>query len=159
MRLRNIRGSREVIAESPYVIHEEESRAGTWKEIFGNDHPVCIEIGMGKGKFIMETARRNPQNNYVGIEKYSSVLLRALEKMDQEEQPLKNLYLCGWTRSTLQRCLPRESVRDLSELLGSLAKRPTREAEADQSGIPAEIRSNIDPGGKSRIQDRQPPAF
>lgn len=92
VRLRNIRGSREVIAESPYVIHEEESRAGTWKEIFGNDHPVCIEIGMGKGKFIMETARRNPQNNYVGIEKYSSVLLRALEKMDQEEQPLKNLY-------------------------------------------------------------------
>ena len=87
MRLRNIRGSREVIAESPYVIHEEESRAGTWKEIFGNDHPVCIEIGMGKGKFIMETARRNPQNNYVGIEKYSSVLIRAIQKMEERELP------------------------------------------------------------------------
>ena len=47
VRLRNIRGSREVIAESSYVIHEEESRAGTWKEIFGNDHPVCIEIYHG----------------------------------------------------------------------------------------------------------------
>lgn len=92
MRLRNIRGSREAIAESSYIIHEEESRAGTWKEIFGNDHPLYIEIGMGKGKFIMELARRNPQNNYVGIEKYSSVLIRALEKMEQEEAPLPNLY-------------------------------------------------------------------
>ena len=92
MRLRNIRGSREAIAESSYIIHEEESRAGTWKEIFGNDHALYIEIGMGKGKFIMELARRNPQNNYVGIEKYSSVLIRALEKMEQEEAPLSNLY-------------------------------------------------------------------
>ena len=87
MRLRNIRGSREVIAESPYVIHEEESRAGTWKEIFGNDHPVCIEIGMGKGKFIMELAAAHPEINYIGIEKYSSVLIRAIQKMEERELP------------------------------------------------------------------------
>ena len=92
MRLRNIRGSRERIAASPYVVHEEESRAGSWKEIFGNSHPVYIEIGTGKGQFIMELARRNPQNNYVGIEKYSSVLIRALDKMEQEDPPLSNLY-------------------------------------------------------------------
>ena len=91
MRLRNIPGSRETIAESGYVIHEEESRAGTWHEIFGNDHPIHIEIGMGKGKFIMALAKQNPHINYVGIEKYSSVLIRALEKMEQEDEPLSNL--------------------------------------------------------------------
>lgn len=91
MRLRNIKGSREVIGASTYVVHEEETKAGTWHEIFGNDHPVYIEVGMGKGQFIMELAKRHPENNYVGIEKYSSVLLRALEKMEQEETPLSNL--------------------------------------------------------------------
>lgn len=92
MRLRNIPGSRETIADSDYVIHEEESRAGSWHEIFGNDHPIHIEIGMGKGQFIMALAKANPNINYIGIEKYSSVLLRALEKMEQEEAPLPNLY-------------------------------------------------------------------
>ena len=91
MRLRNIKGSREVIGASEYVVHEEETKAGTWHEIFGNDHPIYIEVGMGKGQFIMELAKRYPENNYVGIEKYSSVLLRALEKMDKEETPLPNL--------------------------------------------------------------------
>jgi len=92
VRLRNIRGSREVIAGSPHVIHEEEKKAGSWHEIFGNDHPVHIEIGMGKGKFIMALAKANPEINYVGIEKYSSVLLRALEKLEREEEPPANLF-------------------------------------------------------------------
>ena len=91
MRLRNIPGSREAIAESQYVIHEEETRAGSWHEIFENDHPIYIEIGIGKGQFLMELARRNPDINYVGIEKYSSVLIRALEKMEEEETPLPNI--------------------------------------------------------------------
>ena len=91
MRLRNITGSREVIAESPYVVQEEvQPRCpGTWQEIFGNDHPIHIEIGMGKGKFIHTMARMHPEINYVGIEKYSSVLLRAIQKMEQDE--LSNL--------------------------------------------------------------------
>ena len=87
MRLRNIPGSREAIAESQYVIHEEETRAGSWHEIFENDHPIYIEIGMGKGQFLMELARRNPDINYVGIEKYSSVLIRAIEKCQDIEVP------------------------------------------------------------------------
>lgn len=73
------------------MIHEEETRAGSWHEIFENDHPIYIEIGMGKGQFLMELARRNPDINYVGIEKYSSVLIRALEKMEEEETPLPNI--------------------------------------------------------------------
>ena len=89
MRLRNIAGSREVIGRSPYVVQEEmQARCpGRWREIFGNSHPIHIEIGMGKGKFIHTMAKEHPEINYVGIEKYSSVLLRALQKMAQEELP------------------------------------------------------------------------
>ena len=91
MRLRNVKGSREKIAATDYVIHDEETMKGRWHEVFGNDNPIHIEIGMGKGQFIMELARRNPDINYIGIEKYSSVLLRALEKRELEED-IHNLY-------------------------------------------------------------------
>lgn len=89
MRLRNITGSREVIADSPYVVQEavQPECPGAWNKIFGNDAPVHIEIGMGKGRFIHTMAREHPEINYVGIEKYSSVLLRAIQKMEQEELP------------------------------------------------------------------------
>lgn len=89
MRLRNITGSRDVIAASPYVVQEEvqPQMPGTWHEIFGNENPIHVEIGMGKGKFIHTMAKEHPEINYVGIEKYSSVLLRAIQKMEQEELP------------------------------------------------------------------------
>ena len=86
MRLRNIKGSRETIAANEYCIHEPKEQKGNWNEVFGNDNPIHIEDGMGKGKFIMELARQNPDVNYVGIEKYSSVLIRALEKRPELEQ-------------------------------------------------------------------------
>lgn len=89
MRLRNIAGSREVIADSEYAFTDDVETKGRWAEIFGNDHPIRIEIGMGKGRFIHTLAAMNPDINYVGIEKYSSVLLRAIQKMD--EDPLPNL--------------------------------------------------------------------
>lgn len=89
MRLRNITGSREVIAENAFVIHDPEKRKGQWKAVFGNDQPIRLEIGMGKGRFLMTMAAQHPEFNYLGIEKYSSVLLRALQKM--EEDPLPNL--------------------------------------------------------------------
>ncbi|MBR5247486.1 MAG: tRNA (guanosine(46)-N7)-methyltransferase TrmB [Lachnospiraceae bacterium] len=87
MRLRNITGSREVIADSRYVIHEEDWNPGSWQGIFGNANPIRIEIGMGKGQFIHALAKLHPEINYVGIEKYSSVLLRAIQKMEEEELP------------------------------------------------------------------------
>lgn len=90
MRLRNVKGSRDVIATSEYVIKDETTRKGTWESIFGNSNPVHIEIGMGKGQFITTLAQQNPDINYVGIEKYSSVLIRAIAK--QEELQLPNLY-------------------------------------------------------------------
>ena len=87
MRLRNITGSREVIADSAYEVHEEQNCPGRWREIFGSDRPIHIEIGMGKGKFIYTMARLHPEIHYIGIEKYSSVLLRAVQKMEEEELP------------------------------------------------------------------------
>lgn len=87
MRLRNVPGAREVMVENDYVFTEPENVKGTWKDIFGNDNPVHIEIGMGKGRFITTLAADNPDINYIGIEKYSSVLLRAVEKQDELQLP------------------------------------------------------------------------
>ena len=83
MRLRNFPGARDVMDANEYVYTEPEGMAGTWSQIFGNNNPVHIEIGMGKGRFITTLASMNPDINYVGIEKYSSVLLRAVEKQDE----------------------------------------------------------------------------
>ncbi|MBO4890746.1 MAG: tRNA (guanosine(46)-N7)-methyltransferase TrmB [Lachnospiraceae bacterium] len=90
MRLKNVPGSREAVADSEYAINDPAAYKGRWaKEIFGNSNPIHIEVGMGKGKFITTLAALNPGIDYVGIEKYSSVLIRALEKM--EADPLPNL--------------------------------------------------------------------
>lgn len=89
MRLKNVPGARDVIAESNFVVHEPEKKKGEWQQVFGNDRPVHIEVGMGKGRFIYEMAKLHSDINYIGIEKYSSVLLRAIQKMEAE--PLSNL--------------------------------------------------------------------
>ena len=93
MRLRNIPGADEAIADSPHCIQEPMAEKGRWHLIFGNENPIHIEIGMGKGQFIMQLAKEHPDINYIGIERYSSVLLRALQKMEVE--PLPNIrFLC-----------------------------------------------------------------
>ena len=89
MRLRNITGSREFIAENEFVVHEPEQYKGKWHEVFGNNNPIYIEVGMGKGRFITDLAIANPDINYIGIEKYSSVLIRAIEK--RQELDISNL--------------------------------------------------------------------
>ncbi len=89
MRLRNIPGSQEAIAKNRWCIQEPEQYKGNWHQVFANKNPIHIEIGMGKGRFLMAKAKENPETNYIGIEKYSSVLLRALQKM--EEEPLENI--------------------------------------------------------------------
>ena len=96
MRLRNIPGADEVIGKSPYVIKQPESFKGKMNENFVKSQPLCVEIGMGKGRFIIEQARQNPDKNFIGIEMYSSVLLRAVQKlmaMEQEGEVLSNLRL------------------------------------------------------------------
>lgn len=85
MRLRNVPGAKETIIQSDFSIQEPKTYRGKWKEEFKNENPIHIEIGMGKGKFILEMAERNPEINYIGIEKYSSVLVRAVEKTENFE--------------------------------------------------------------------------
>lgn len=87
MRLKNVPGARDVITGSSLVIHDPEKQKGSFSRIFGNDHPIRIEIGMGKGRFLYEMAKENPDINYIGIEKYSSVLLRAIQKMEENQLP------------------------------------------------------------------------
>lgn len=93
MRLRNIKGAAQAVADSPYCIQTPDGFQGKWHALFANDNPIHIEIGMGKGQFITTLAQENTQINYLGIERYESVLIRALQKM--ELTPLDNLkFLC-----------------------------------------------------------------
>ena len=94
MRLRNVPGSQERILNDAFTIQTDgengEDFKGLWNQnFFNNDHPIHIEIGMGKGQFITQMAKENPDINYIGIEKYSSVLVRALDKRADLE--LENL--------------------------------------------------------------------
>lgn len=86
MRLRNIPGAGGAVRRSKYVIQEPKQYKGRFTEVFGNSNPIQIEIGMGKGQFIIEMARRHPEMSFIGIEMYASVLYRALQKMEKLEE-------------------------------------------------------------------------
>ncbi|MED4334709.1 tRNA (guanosine(46)-N7)-methyltransferase TrmB, partial [Geobacillus stearothermophilus] len=88
MRLRNKPWAKDKIAAYPhYVIPDPEARRGRWRELFGNERPIHIEIGTGKGKFITEMAKLHPDLNFIGIELYPSVLVSALDKLIESELP------------------------------------------------------------------------
>ena len=124
MRLRNVKGSREQIAANEYTIKDAEQIKGQWKDYFQDGKPIQLEIGMGKGKFLMQLAEKNPQIHYIGIEKYSSVLVRALEKM--EENPLENLHFIRMDAENIVNVFEKGEVdQDLPEFLRSVAKRPS----------------------------------
>ena len=92
MRLRNIPGAKAAITGSSYVVQNPEEWKGKWKQCFTKEQPLHIEVGMGKGRFLMDMASLHPEINYVGVEMYDSVLLRW-------RQPfvtfLKEAGLCG----------------------------------------------------------------
>ena len=98
MRLRNIPGADEAILNSEFCIKEPESKKGNWQSVFSSTQPLHIEIGMGKGRFLMDMASLHPEINYVGVEMYDSVLLRALQKrerMEADGEKLDNLkFMC-----------------------------------------------------------------
>lgn len=91
MRLRNVKNAKEIIRNCEYVIQNPQELKGKYQNFFENSNPIHIEIGMGKGQFLHQMALLNPNINFIGIEKYESVLVRAVEKVEKE--PLPNLRL------------------------------------------------------------------
>lgn len=87
MRLRNVKGAKEIIDNSPYIIKNPIDYRGDYQKIFENNNPIHIEIGMGKGDFIIENAKKYPNINFIGIEKFDSVIVRAVQKLENEEIP------------------------------------------------------------------------
>ena len=83
MRLRNVKNKEEIMNNSLYLIKDYNEYKGRWRDFFNNSNPIYIEIGMGKGKFIIENALSNPDINYIGIEKYDSVIAKALQKIPE----------------------------------------------------------------------------
>ena len=108
MRLRNIPGAGEVVSNSIFCIQNPVELKGKWSEFLENDNPIHIEIGMGKGRFLMDLAALHPDINYIGIERYTSVLLRAVQKI--EETPLPNVHFLCIDAATLPDIFAKEEV-------------------------------------------------
>lgn len=88
MRLRHKPWAKEKIENYPqYVIPNPEEFFGNWNQLFGNDAPLHIEVGTGKGRFVTEMAKANPHINYIGIELQESVIVTALDRLIEAELP------------------------------------------------------------------------
>ena len=87
VRLRNVKNAKAQIESSSYILLDPKDIRGKFGELFGNDNPIYIEIGMGKGQFIINNAKRYPNINFIGIEKYDSVIVRAIQKIGEENIP------------------------------------------------------------------------
>ena len=123
MRLRNIPRADGVIDAHRAVIKKPEEQRGQWAQVFGNEKPIQIEIGMGKGQFILNMAKAHPEINFIGIERYSSVLLRALEKYDTEEfENLENIrFICMDARE-----IEADTQRQIQEIRDKLEAETSR---------------------------------
>ena len=106
MRLKKVKNADVLIKKSAYLVEDAEKNKGNWAKVFGNNNPIEIEIGMGKGRFLTELARQNPNINYIGMERYDSVLVRALEKREQTEELSNLFYLC-------------EDAKNVTEIFGT----------------------------------------
>lgn len=92
VRLKHVKGADERIKASKYIVLNPEQYKGKIKDLFKNDNPFYIEIGMGKGKFIINNALKYPSINFIGIEKYDSVIVRAVESLEDKEIPNLKLF-------------------------------------------------------------------
>lgn len=106
LRLRNVKNKEEILENTSYLEREPESNIGKWEDVFGNKNDIHIEIGMGKGDFIIEMALTHPDINFIGIEKYSSVLARAIEKLYDKEIP--NLRLIRMDANYIEKVFDKE---------------------------------------------------
>lgn len=105
MRLRNVKGASEIINSSPYIIKNYEEYKGHFKDVFSNNNPLHIEIGMGKGDFIIGMAKKYPDINFIGIEKFDSVIVRAIEKINED---IPNLRLIRMDANEIEKVFYKE---------------------------------------------------
>ena len=91
MRLKNVKNAKEIMLNGKYYIDNPIDYKGKWNKLFDNNNPIYIEIGMGKGDFIINNALDFPNINFIGIEKYDSVIARAIQKSNELE--ISNLKL------------------------------------------------------------------
>lgn len=106
MRLKHIKDADKIINKSSYIITNPEEYKGKWNKLFNNDNNIEIEIGTGKGKFIIEKAIQNPNINYIGIEKYDSPLVSAVKKL--EELEINNLRLICYDAFEIENIFDKE---------------------------------------------------
>jgi len=91
MRLRGKAWAAGEIVSNPLHVTDPATQKNNWRTLFGNDKPICVEIGCGKGSFIIETARRNPDLNFVAIERESKIIAMAMKAARSGEMPPDNL--------------------------------------------------------------------
>jgi len=106
MRLKNVKGAKEKIESSTYLIEAPNVYKGKYYEVFNNNNPIYIEIGMGKGNFIIENAKKYPDINFIGIEKYDSVIVRAVERLETEK--IDNLRLIRMDANEIESVFDKE---------------------------------------------------
>lgn len=106
MRLKHVKNADIIVNNSDYIIQNPEQYKGKFKELFLNNNPIHIEIGTGKGNFIINMAKLNPSINFIGIEKYDSVLVRAVQKLENEEIP--NLKLIRYDANEIENIFSKE---------------------------------------------------
>ncbi len=105
MRLRNLKDKDELVKNCDYLVTNKEEYKGLWKEVFGNDKPIHLEIGMGKGDFIYHMAEQFPEINFIGIEKYTGVIARAIKKYPKK---LANLRIINMDALDLDQVFSKE---------------------------------------------------
>jgi len=108
MRLRNVKNKQEIMDKAINLILNPKDYKGKWKEVFDNNNPIYIEIGMGKGDFIIEHAKRFPNINFIGIERFDSVIVRAVEKVPEE---IPNLRLVRMDAKDIEEVFDKEISR------------------------------------------------
>lgn len=111
MRLRNKKNANIIVNNSDYIIKNPEEQKGKWNQIFENDNEIHIEIGMGKGQFIIGMAQNNPNVNYIGIEMYDSVILTAVNNLREREEKIKNLRLIRMDATEIEKVFDKEVSR------------------------------------------------
>ncbi len=87
MRLKNVKNAKDIINNSKYIVLNPYDYKGKWNSLFKNNNPINIEIGMGKGNFIIKMAKKYKDINFIGIEMFDSVIVRSVQKLENEDIP------------------------------------------------------------------------